>query len=121
MNPDLFPLLNADTIVKNLLGVNPLRVFPYGKAPQPLEYPYAVYTVISAQPENYLADRPDVDLKSVQMSIYAKTNASLESCYNAVVDVLEEHAYMVNFSTPDIDAKTDLYSCRMEFDFYDAR
>lgn len=121
MNPVLFSLLNADTAVKNLLGENPLRVFPYGKAPKPLNYPYAVYSMFNAQPENYLGDRPDMDVKSVQISVYAKTNANLESCYNAVINVLENHAHMVNFSTPDIDAETDLYSCRMEFDFHDAR
>lgn len=121
MNPNLFPLLNASPTVKSLLGENPLRVYPYGKAPDEVLKPYAVYSVYNANPENYLDCTPDIDNKGTQISIYAETSSDLESCYNAVRDVLEPHAYMSSFSTPDIDADTDLFSCRMEFDFWDER
>jgi len=134
MNPDLFPILYASTTVKMLLGTTPpvidsagdadygvLRVFPYGKAPEGVVLPYCVYGVINAQPENYLDKVPDVDSMRTQVSIYAKTESSLSSCYTAIRDALEPSAHMISFVTPDIDADTELYSCRMEFDFWHDR
>lgn len=121
MNPDLFPILNDNTTVKSLLGTSPLRVFPYGRAPEKVPKPYAVYSVISGRPENYLDTTPDFDSKLTQISIYAETDSSLSLCYSAVRDALEPHAHMTSFSTPDIDADTNLSSCRMEFEFWDER
>lgn len=121
MNPDLFPILNASAPVKALLGPTPLRVFPYGRAPTNVAKPYAVYAVYNANPENYLGQRPDIDNKGTQIEIFADTYQSLESCFLAVRDALEEEAHMTNYSTPDLDANTNLYGVRMEFDFWDER
>ena len=121
MNPPLFSILNASAPVKALLGANPLRVFPWGRAPQNVAKPYAVYVVYNALPENYLGQVPDIDNKAVQINIYAENSASLESCFTVVRDALELHAHMTSFASPDLDADTNLYSCRMEFDFWDAR
>lgn len=121
MNTDLFPILYADDTVKSLLGSSPLRVFPYGKAPEGVALPYCVYGVINALPENYMDGVPDIDSMRTQVSIYSQTDSNLTACYEAVRDALEPHAHMVSFATPDIDADTELYSCRMEFDFWDDR
>ena len=121
MNPDLFPILNADTATKAVLGSNPLRVFPWGRAPQNVVKPYAVYAVYNANPENYLDQSPDIDNKGTQINIYADNAVSLQSAFVAVRNALEPHAHMTSFATPDLDADTDLYSCRMEFDFWDGR
>lgn len=121
MNPPLFEILNASNPVKVLLGSNPLRVFPWGRAPQNVAKPYAVYAVYNGLPENYLAQAPDIDNKGTQINIYAATAASLENCFEAVRDALEPHAHMTSFASPDQDADTNLYSCRMEFDFWDER
>lgn len=121
MNPDLFPLLNASNAVKALLGSTPLRVFPWSRAPQNVKKPYAVYAVYNGNPENYLDRAPDIDNKGTQLNIYADSAKSLEDCFIAVRDVLEQHAHMTSFSTPALDADTDLYSCTMEFDFWDER
>lgn len=121
MNPDLFAILNASVPVKTQLGANPLRVYPWGRAPQNAALPYAVYTVYNANPENYLGQVPDIDNKGTQIDIYANTGTKLKSCFEAIRDALEPHAHMTNFSTPAQDDDTDLYSCRMEFDFWDAR
>jgi hypothetical protein len=121
MISDLFSILNSNSTVKSYLGTNPLRVFPYGRAPEDVARPYAVYTVFNASPENYIDRTPDIDSISVQVSIYATTEQSLLNCFTSVRNAIEPYAHMTNFATPDIDADDELYSCRMEFDFWDAR
>lgn len=121
MNPPLFTILKNTPAVTALLGTAPLRVFPWGRAPQNVVKPYAVYSVYNANPENYLDQVPDIDNKGTQLSIYAATADSLQSCYIAVRNALEPQAHMLSFATPDLDADTDLFSCRMEFDFWDER
>lgn len=121
MNPSLFTILNADASVKSFLGSNPLRVYPWGSAPENVRKPYAVYAVYNGIPQNYLAQTPDMDAMGTQINIYAETVASLTNCFNSIRDALESHAHMTNFTTPDRDAETRLYSCRMEFDFWELR
>lgn len=121
MNPDLFSILNSNAAVKALLGATPLRVYPWGRAPEGVKTPYAVYAVTNATPENYLGNLPDIDNKGTQINIYADNSVNLQACYIAVRDALESHAHMTNFATPDLDAPTNLFSCRMEFDFWDDR
>lgn len=119
--PTLFTILNASPQVKLLLGNNPLRVYPSNRAAQNSPKPYAVYSVYNGLPENYLGDAPDIDNKGTQITIFADTADSLEKCYKIVQKTLEPHAYMTNFATDDVDTETDLFSVRMEFDFWDAR
>lgn len=121
MNSQLFTILNSNATVKSYLGNNPLRVFPYGLAPKNVTRPYAVYVVTNALPENYLDKVPDVDAISVQINIYANTEQSLTNCFTSVRNALEPHAHMINFATPDTDVEDGLFSCRMEFDFWDNR
>lgn len=121
INSQLFTILNSDIQVKLRLGSNPLRVYPWGRAPSDVKKPYAVYAVYSGVPENYLGQVPDIDNKGTQINIYADTADSLEKCFIAVRNSLEPHAHMTNFTTPDQDADTNLFSCRMEFDFWENR
>lgn len=121
MNPTLFSILNNSAAVKAVLGSNPLRFFPWGRATQDTQKPYAVYSVYNGNPENYLGNIPDIDNKGTQINIYGDTSASVQAAYMAIRDTLEPIAHMTSFTTPDLDAQTDLYSCRMEFDFWDER
>lgn len=121
INSKLFQILNNSIQVKLHLGANPLRVYPHGRAPENVKKPYAAYSLYSGVPENYLGNTPDIDNKGTQIDIYSETAEKLELCFNAVRDALENHAHMTNFSTPDQDSETKLFSVRMEFDFWDAR
>lgn len=121
MNPDLFPILNQSAAVRLLLGSNPLRVYPFGRAPEGVRRPYAVYSVYNANPENYLDKVPDIDNKGTQITIYDTVAQKVEGCFAAIRDALEPHAHMTNFSSVQQDADTNDYSCIMEFDFWDKR
>lgn len=121
MYSPVFTLLNASPQVKLILGNSPLRVYPSGRAPQNSVKPYAVYSVYNANPENYLDSVPDIDNKGTQINIYAETADSCKKAFDVIRDTLEPHAHMTNFSTDDVDAETDLFSARLEFDFWDER
>lgn len=121
MNPDLFPILNANVAVKALLGSSPLRVYPWGRAPNNVVKPYAVYGVYNGNPENYLDRVPDIDNKGTQIDIYGVKGEDVENCFIAIRDALEPFAHMTSFSTPDRNTETNLYEGRMEFDFWDYR
>lgn len=121
MNPNIFEILNNSFAVKILLGSNPLRFYPWGRAPQNAAKPYAVYAVFNANPENYLDRVPDIDRKGTQIDLYAKTSESLNDCFMVIRDLLEPHGHMLSFTTPNLDVDTDLFTGRMEFDFWEVR
>lgn len=121
MNPEIFPILNANTAVKAVLGSNPLRFYPWGRAPQNVVKPYAVYNVYNGNPENYLDRVPDIDNKGTQIDLYAVTSETADSAFLAIRNALEPHGHMTSFATPVLDAETNLYTGRLEFDFWDER
>jgi hypothetical protein len=71
MQTTLFSLCAANTAVKNLLGTAPVRLYPFGTAPQNVVKPYAVYQTISGSPENLLSGAPDIDGIMQQVDEYA--------------------------------------------------
>ncbi len=122
MNTSMFNVLKNNVPVKLLLGSNPLRVYPYSRAPQNPRKPYATYGVVNANPENYLGQVPDIDNAQVQIDVYADTASQLESCFTAIRDALEPVAHMINYSDSNgVDESTSLYTVRMEFDFWEER
>lgn len=121
MNSEIFDILNKSNPVKALLGSNPLRVYPWGRAPENPRLPYVVYTMYSASPENYLGTRGDIDRKSVQVNIYADTAARNTSCFNAIRNSLEGKAYLTTYRANEVDEDKDTYSTIMEFDFWESR
>lgn len=121
MNPKLFEILENDTLVKMFLGNNPLRVYPWSRAPQNSRKPYAVYGVYNGNPENYLDKVPDIDNKGTQIDIYGDDPDIVEKSAVAIRNALEPYAHMTSFSTIDRDADSDFYGFRLEFDFWENR
>lgn len=121
LNPQLFIILNSSVSVKQLLGAQPLRVYPWDEAPEDPVKPYALYSVFSASPENYVDSVPDIDNLSTQVTIYSDTSDKCTECFIAVRNAIEPKAHMTNFSTPTRDKETKLYSCRLDFDFWENR
>lgn len=121
MNSQLFEILNASTAVKMLFGSNPLRIYPWGRAPQDVKKPYGVYGVYNALPENYLDRVPNIDNKGTQLEIYADSAVQLEQAGVVIRTVVEPHAHLTSYSVVDRDDETDLYGYRFEFDFWETR
>lgn len=119
---NLFEILGANQPVKNFFAKgSELKIYPWGRAPQDVKPPYAVYSVINGLPQNYLDNTPDIDAETTQINIYAANAGNARTAFLLVRDALEPYAHMTNYSTPDLDAETNLYSCRMEFDYWHDR
>jgi hypothetical protein len=115
MFPPIFSVCSQDNTVKSLLGSNPVRLFPFGDAPQKNKtLPYAVWQSVSGSPDNYLGDIPDADSYTTQIDIYGKTGESVREVAKALRDVLEPVAYIVAWRTEARDIETMNY--RFSFD-----
>ena len=121
MIPPVFSILNASSAVKALLGTSPLRVFPWGEAPQTTKKPYATYIVYNGQPENTHGESPEMDALSTQVDVWAESVSSCASVAEAIRDELEPYAHMTNFSSAAPEEETGLFRQRMDFDFFETR
>lgn len=121
MIPEIFTILNASAPVKVLLGTNPLRVFPFGQAPQDVERPYATYSVYNGVPENTLNCPPDIDNIGTQIDVWSPDADDCITIAEAIRDALEGSAHMTNFQSLEWDDETGLYRTRMDFDFWTQR
>lgn len=121
MIPGLFQILSAAPAVTALLGSNPVRVYPFGQAPQLSEYPYATYTVFSGDPQNMMDKTPDFDNLGTTVDVWAKTAASAQAVAVAVRDAVEPHAHMVRIGNMTRDPETNSYRVSLDFDFFTER
>lgn len=114
MTPPIFKVCAADPAVTALLGISPCRLYPFGEAPEGVEYPYATWQGIGGAPENYLDDRPDMDRISLQVDVWAKTGTSATAVATALRDAIEGHAYITAWRGTSTDPETK--SKRVSFD-----
>lgn len=117
MQPPIFKLCAANPAVTALLGTNPVRLFPWGEAPQGVAHPYAVWQVIGGTPENYLAERPDVDGFYLQVDVYAKTGAGANNVAEALRHAIELDAYITRWGGQDKDPETSAYHIGFDVDW----
>lgn len=117
MIPPVFPILSTDTALRALLGTNPVRVFPFGEAPQDVAKPYAVWQNISGSPENYLGDLPDADSYTVQIDVYAADSVSVINSARAIRNALEPVAYVTSLGNTSRDNETRDYHYSLSVDF----
>ena len=114
----MFAPINAvcakDAGVTALLGASPVRLYPFGDAPQDGPKPYAVWQTIGGAPENYLAGRPDVDGYTLQVDVYAAAGKDARAVAKALRDAIEPHAYIIRWGGESRDPATKSY--RYSFD-----
>lgn len=114
MFPPVFQTCAASAAVTALIGTTPVRLYPFGEAPQGVIYPYAVWQLVSGSPENYLGDRPDADSFTVQIDVYADTATSARNVAKALRDAIEPVAYVTSWRGESRDPDTKKY--RFSFD-----
>lgn len=120
MNPKVFEILNASVDAKEVLG-QPLRVYPWDRAPEKPMKPYVTYGIYNGNPENFLDRVPDIDNKGTQVNIFSNDPNECEAVATIVRNQLEPFAHMTSFSGPERDPATNDYSFRLEFDFWEDR
>lgn len=118
MLPPVFATLSAAAPVTALVGTNPCRVYPYGFAGEAPTYPYVTWSIISGAPDNLLSERPPIDAMSVQIDIWAKTDASARALAIAVRDAFELTAHITRFGSTERDRETESYRYSMDVDFW---
>lgn len=114
MYPPIFVAAKADAAVTTLLGNAPLRLYPFGEAPQGVSLPYAVWQVVNGSPENFLSGRPDIASYRLQVDVYAATGAAARSVADALEHAIELQAHVVSYNGEDRDKETRNY--RSSFD-----
>ena len=105
-----FALLSGDSSAE----FNPVRVFAFGEAPENTARPYVTWQVITGSPENYLANRPDIDGYTLQVDVWADDGQAARDVAAAVRDAIEPHAYIVRWGGDSRDPDTRAY--RLSFD-----
>lgn len=118
MYPPIFEVCKASAAVVALLGSKPVRLYPFGGAPQDVVKPYAVWQQVGGAPENYLAGRPDVDAYTLQVDVYADSAAIARAVAAAIRDAIELRASIVAWRGESRDPETKNYRSSFDVDWF---
>lgn len=121
MIPPIFPVCAASTKVTDLIGDDPVRLYPFGEATQLTERPYVVYQVITGFPENFLDCPPDVDSWSIQVDVYAHTAHEATDVAEAIRDTIQTRSYIVRYGGTTRDPETRDYRVSFDVDWFKFR
>ncbi len=121
MYPSIFSLVSNDHDVQTSFGTNPVRVFPFGSAPEKTILPYSVWQIIGGTPENYIGNSPDMDTFLIQIDVYARTAVSARNGAEALRDAIEPHAHITAWRGESKDASTLHYRYSFDINFFTAR
>lgn len=123
MIPPIYPTVNVPAVQALLKSGNgPLRFYAWGLAPQDVQKPYAVWRQVFGAPENYLGQRPDIDLFTTQIDVYAsntKDGASeAREIAKAISYAIEGAAYVTSWIGESRDPDTKNYVMTFQADWY---
>lgn len=121
MYPPIFQTAAASGAVTALLGVSPVRFYPFGSAPATVAKPYAVWRTVYGGPENLLDEAPNVDSFGIQVDVYALTGASARAVSAALRAAIETVAYVVAFNGESQDPDTKNYTDSFTVDWINPR
>ncbi|HAU4370627.1 tail completion protein gp17 [Citrobacter farmeri] len=113
----VFAVCSADLKVKELLGDDPVRLYPFGMHDDDLVYPYAVWQNIDGEPENYLKQNPDIDRYSIQMDVYGDTDEDTIAVARALRDAIQSKAYITRWNAQGRDPSTLKYRYSFDVDW----
>lgn len=102
----VFPVLSAVDAVKAVLGTDPVRIFE-DIAPDKTSYPYAVWTTITALPQNNLDCPPNIDHVSFQIVVYDTNKTRASEVRKVVLNVIEQHCHVTRFHPNHFERKAD--------------
>lgn len=94
-------------------GSGELRFYLFGRAPQGVAKPYAVWRTAYGSPENFLDQRPDVDSFGVQVDVFADPSPTgatqARNVAMALRDAIEPKAYITAWRGESRDPDTGNY------------
>ena len=118
MYAPIFAVCAAAPAVTALLGVSPVRIYPFGEAPEGVAKPYVVWQTIGGNPENYLAQRPDIDGFSLQIDVYGVSVTQTRDTAKAIRNAIERHANIVRWGGDSRDPVTQSYRYSFDVDWW---
>jgi len=122
MFPNIFGYVSSSEAVKQLIGSNPVRFWPFAMAPQKGQMgyglPYAVWQSPYGTPENYLNQLPDIDNVAAQIDVYAQTLDSARLAARAIRDAVEPYGHVVSYNGEEKDGPTGLYRFGFTVEFW---
>lgn len=107
-----------------MLGTDPLRVYPFGLAPQGVQKPYVTWQTIGGEPENYVSGLPDADNYVVQVDVYSLDAAgpySVTEVAKALRNAIEPVAYITSWGNTGKEAETGLFRYSFSVDLIEYR
>ena len=113
----IFAVCAADPAVTALLGSSPLRIYPFGEAPEGVPKPYMVWQTIGGSPENYLAHRPDIDGFGLQIDVYGLCVTQTRDVAKAIRNAIELKATITRWGGDSHDPKTKTYRYSFDVDW----
>jgi len=116
--PPVFKYARASEEVTALLGSAPLRVYMFGRAPQNVAYPYAVWQVVAGSPENYITNTPDIDAFTTQIDVYARDSDEARRCAMALRDAFEPYGHVVSWRGETRDDETESFRSGFDVDWW---
>jgi len=117
MFPPIFEVCKAVSAITTLIGTNPVRLYPFGEAPEGVALPYVVWQTTSGLPENLLDGAPDIDQWSLQIDVYAATPTDARNVAKALRNAIELHAYVTAWRGERRDSGTKDYNYSFDVDW----
>lgn len=121
MFPPIFTVCKDSAPVAALLGSAPMRLYPFAEAEQGAARPYAVWQIVSGNPENYITGRPDIDRFGLQVDVYADSVDDAREVAAALRDAIEPHAHITAWRGESREADTRLYRVSFDLDWFTPR
>jgi hypothetical protein len=127
--PPIFDVCNVSAVQALLkTGNGPLRFYLFGRAPQGVAFPYAVWRQAYGAPENFLDQRPDTDAFGIQVDVYAEPgNGALQgpsgarAVAMALRDAIEPKAYITAWRGESQDPDTNNFVFSFDSDWLTPR
>lgn len=113
----IFSVCAASQEVRDLLGSDPVRLYPFGKQDDVIVYPYAVWQNIDGEPENYINQNPDIDRFSIQVDVYGDTDDDVIAVARALRDAIQRKAYITRWNGQSRDDATMKYRYSFDVDW----
>lgn len=117
MYPPIFQVCAANSTVTSLIGSSPVRLYPFGEAPQDVALPYVVWQTVGGFPENFLGEAPDADTFTIQIDCYANDAVSARSVAQAIRDAVQKRAYITSWNGEERDQDTRHYRVGFSVDW----
>lgn len=118
MIPPIFPVCVESQAVIDLLGSEPLRLYPFGMQNDTVIYPYAVWQNIGGEPENFLNQSPDIDRFSLQVDIYGNTGEEVIAVAMAIRNAIQAKSNITRWGGQTRDPNTNRYRYSFDVDWF---